>query len=100
MPDKIFLEADGSSQFRGYINDLAENILKGIENGTYDWDDDEAGYAVAINDLRYEFPVDDEDLAPIEDTLADALQEQAGELGCDVSLDYEVEFRDNIIVVN
>ena len=100
MPDKIFLEANGSSQFKGNINELAENILNGIEDGTYEWDDDEGGYVIAIDNLRYEFPTDDEELVSIQDALADALPEQASELGCNVSLDYEVTFGDNIIVVN
>ena len=101
MPDKIFLEANGSSQFKGNINELAEDILNGIENGTYEWDDDEGGYVIAIDGLRYDFPTDDdEELVSIQDALADALPEQASELGCNVSLDYEVTFGDNIIVVN
>ena len=100
MPDKIFLEANGSSQFKGNINELAENILNGIEDGTYEWDDDEGGYVIAIDSLRYEFPTDDEELVPIQDALADALPEQASELGCNVSLDYEVTVGSNIIVVN
>ena len=100
---KIFLDPyDSSEESKNYINELAETILYGIKDGTYSWEDDYDGYVVPIEDLKYDFPDDNEELASIGEKLANALPEQAEELGINTQLgdDPSVAFEGSIIVVS
>lgn len=98
---KIFLDPYGGEAFKDHINNLAEKIIYGIDDGSYQWDDDDEGYVVPIGELDYDFPEDDNELATIGEKLADALPERIEELGVDLTLESEsVIFRGDIIVVS
>ncbi len=100
MAEKIFLEPNGSERFKGNINALAQDIIEGIEDKTYVWDDENEGYVVELKDLKYDFPDDEADLAVVGEALADALPEQVIEMGYDVSIDGSVTFNGEYLVVS
>lgn len=100
MAEKIFLDPTGSERFKGNINALAQDILEGIENETYVWDDENEGYVVDFKDLNYDFPGDEADLAVVSEALADAIPEQLTEMGYNVSIDGIVTFNGDYLVVS
>lgn len=100
MAEKIFLEPDGSERFKGNINALAQDIIEGIEDEKYTWDDENEGYVVDLKDLKYDFPDDEADLAVVGEALADAIPEQIIEMGYGVSIDGAVTFNGEYLVVS